>query len=236
MRSYSSASWVSIRQMVHRSVERNRTASPRRVLLTVMSTWFLFSVTCFGLGPVYPDIARDLALTPASLGALLGLATLTSALLQIPAGVFADHFGLRRFIVIGLVAAAAMALALGAATTPAMLGLSQVLLGVALPTLQAGSITAVAHAYASGGRASAMSYLWTSASVGMATSLLIFGMFSTAYGWRAVALGLAIAPLVVIPLVVRLPTVADLGKRTIGARARGLESLRFIKRPESLLI
>src|SRR5438093_11925706 len=91
----------------------------RRVLIAATSSWFVISVCYLGLAPIYPDIARDLHDRADVFGALLGVSLLVGAALQVPIGILADRFGLRRFALIGVLSAGvAIGLVGGATVAP----------------------------------------------------------------------------------------------------------------------
>ena len=85
------------------------------------------------LGPLAPDIARDLALDPSQQGLLVALPALSGAVLRVPAGMLADRIGPRRaglagqLVVLGGLIAASL---FGLGSYAALLG-AGILLGVA---------------------------------------------------------------------------------------------------------
>src|ERR1700674_1134098 len=178
----------------------------RQVLVATSTSWFLFGVCVLGLAPVYPDIAHTLALNPAAMGAVLGIATLVSGVLQIPSGMLADRFPLRYIVIVGLVSAAVTPLLWSAAWDYRLYALGQVTLGIAIVALQAGCFSALIAAYPVNRRAVALSSMWAAVNLGQGVSLLLFGFLGGQFGWRAVALAIAWVPLAAIPLVLFMPT------------------------------
>jgi len=198
-----------------------------RVLAAAISSWTLMAVGILGITPVYPDIARDLGLKADSFGALLGIATLTAGVLQIPMGVLADRFRVKYIAVVGLVACATAPAIWALAPNFRIYALGQVAAGITIVCLQAGFHTAVAKAFRPSARAAAMSTMFVATSVGSVASLLLFGEVGGRIGWRAVALGVCWLPLLAIPVVLAMPHVsAGHAEKTI--RQIGSDAVTFL--------
>jgi FSR family fosmidomycin resistance protein-like MFS transporter len=188
----------------------------RRVLTAAISSWLLMAVCTLGMSPVYPDIARDLGLRADGFGAVLGVSTLVAGILQIPVGVLSDRFRLKYLAIIGLIAAATAPVVWALSPNYRVFILGQVAMGVCIVCLQASFHTAVAKTFRASGRAAAMSLLFVASSLGGVASLLLFGLGESRFGWRSIALAVAVLPLFAIPFVMRMPDVtAGDAKRTV---------------------
>ena len=206
---------------------RAGTGSGARLLRPAALIWLAFSIGTLGVAPVYPDIARDLAVRPSTLGAVLGISFLVTSALQLPFGILVDRFGHRGFVIVGtLFTSSALAL-WGVAQDVLVFALGQATLGIANVALQAGCTVAVAKAYSTGGRAHALSLVWAVSSGGTAVSLLLFGIVGGQFGWRPLALSLAWIPIIVLPIAWTFPEPDSIGERK-GMMSRSLEPLRFL--------
>lgn len=207
----------------------------RRVLSAGISSWTLMAIGTLGLTPFYPDIARSFGLKADSFGAVLGIATLTGGILQIPMGVASDRFKLKYISLVGLVAAAGAPVIWALAPDYRVYAVGQLLMGVCTVCLQAGFHTAIAKAFRDSGRSTALSMLWVATSLGAVASLLLYGQIGGHVGWRAVALATFWLPLLAVPLVLRMPDIgADEPPRSLSDIGR--DSIRYLVHGRALAL
>lgn len=165
-------------------VAGNRTAFTASERRAVSSLAGLYAIRMFGLFMVLPVLAlfsTELAgTTPLLVGLALGAYGLAQALFQIPFGVWSDHYGRKRMMVIGLAL-----FALGSLVA----GLSEHIYGVILGRLLqgGGAIAATVMALASeltrdATRSKAMALIGASIGVSFALSLLVGPVISHALG------------------------------------------------------
>lgn len=207
----------------------------RRVMTAAISSWTLMAVGTLGISPVYPDIARDLGLRADSFGAVLGISTLVAGVLQIPVGVLSDRIQLKYLGAVGLVAAACAPVIWALSPNYRVYAIGQFTMGICIVCLQAAFHTAVAKTFRASGRAAAMSMLFVASSIGGVASLLLFGGIGGRVGWRPVALGVAVLPLLALPFVARMPDVAaGDAKKTISEIIR--TSVRYVVHGRALAL
>ncbi|HEX6547515.1 MAG TPA: MFS transporter [Candidatus Dormibacteraeota bacterium] len=206
----------------------------RRVLATAGTVVFMNFAAVLGLVPLFPSVARDLGLGPDSLGVYLLLGSLANSLLQLPGGVLADRFGRRRVLIAGLVLMCAGQLLRWQAPTAAIFGAGQVVLGVCSVLSVSPSYAVVADAYTTG-RAQAMGVIQIAVNTGQVAGYLVAGAVAPFLGWRGYALGTALLPLLLIPLVATMPEVRHPPSgRSLGGEV--VAALRFLLWPPSAAI
>jgi NNP family nitrate/nitrite transporter-like MFS transporter len=172
-------------------------AGHRPTLLAAFLYFDLAFMVWVLLGPLAPDIARELGLDPAQKGLMVALPTLAGALLRIVLGLFVDRIGPRRTGAISqlvVIAGLLTAWAIGVESFEGTLALGLVL-GVA------GASFAVALPLASGwyppehqGKAMGIAGMGNSGTV---LAALFAPLLARALGWNAV-LGLAAIPLTIV--------------------------------------
>ena len=81
-----------------------------RVYIAFAAAYFLSYLYRTANAVISPDLTRELALNPASLGLLTGAYLLAFGLMQIPAGMLLDRFGPRRVepVLLGVAAVGAI--------------------------------------------------------------------------------------------------------------------------------
>jgi len=204
----------------------------RRVLATAAACLFLNFLAFAGLTPLFPEVARDLGLGIDSLGLFFAVSATVAAVLQIPVGVFADRFGRRPVLALGLLFMAAGQALRWQAHTPLIFGAGQLAIGACSPLIVAAGYAAVADAYAGGGRAEAMGILSATISLGQITGFLVAGLVGQFVGWRGFSLGVAVLPFLLllpaltIPEPGRTPHAVSLGRSM-------LRAVRFLLTPRA---
>ena len=201
----------------------------RHVLAAGVAGGFAVVFCWAGLTPLYPDIAAALAVRADVLGALVGLGAAISIACQLPVGVLIDRLGSRLFLVAGLTLMAAATLVRGASPNPGSFALAQALMGLAIPFYAGGSITAVAAAYSAARRAAPLGYIQSGTSLGQVVAFLAAGALAPLTTGREISFGMALLPLVVLPLAVTVPDPIPRARRSLIAGSA--ESLRFLGRP-----
>jgi len=179
--------------------------SRRRVMLTAAATLFANFVALLGLTPLYPVVARDLGLGPDGFGLYLAIPGALNVGLQIPIGVVADRVGRRPVMMIGLAFMLGGQVLRSQATNGVIFGLGQVLTGLCGPFIVAAAYAVVADAYRLHGRAQALGALQVAINLGQGVGFLLAGAFSPLIGWRGYSLAVATLPLLLLPLIARMP-------------------------------
>lgn len=104
--------------MVKRGAMRHRRVEwryPNTVLALCLAAYFAIRFAQLIISPVIPVLIDDFGITRAGIGAALTGMWAVYAFSQLPSGVFADHYGERRVVVIALALAGAAILAASAA-------------------------------------------------------------------------------------------------------------------------
>ncbi|HLH69827.1 MAG TPA: MFS transporter [Candidatus Dormibacteraeota bacterium] len=208
----------------------------RRVLWTGVSSVLCVFLCSFFLVPVYPTVSRDLGVGPDLLGLLVGGGQLFGAALQIPAGLAADRFGRRPFLVGSLATTAACQVLRWAPGGVLTFGMAQAGVGLCLPLIVSSSSAAVADAYAEAGRAQALGMLLASANVGQVLGYLVTGQLAGWLTWRQVSLALTLPPALLTILAFGVPEPSRSQPGTVQEVGLG-PTLRFLiaAAPASLL-
>lgn len=213
-------------------------AARRRVLWTGVGAVVCAFLSYFFLVPVYPAVAHDLGVGPDVLGLLVGGGQLLGAVLQIPAGVAADRWGRRPFLVGALVVIAFCQVLRWVPGGIVPFAVAQTGIGLSLPLIVSSASAAVADAYAMGGRAQALGVLLASANVGQVAGYVAMGQLAGVLAWRQVSLALALLPALLTPLAMALPEPSRGKAAEALAGARVWRALRFLAAagPASMLV
>ena len=191
--------------------------------------WFGLS-TCAGVAPLYPDITAALKMSTGVLGLLVAVSALVSAACQLPCGLAVDRGKAQLLTYVGVGLPVVTLAVWSASTTSVMLASGWILLGVAIPCLQAGTLTTLLRQVPRGVRGRAMSRIWAAASAGTATSTVLFGFGAQYIGWRAALLSGAAIPAAAL-IIVRLS-----GEARSVTSPRGMvppvQVVRFLARPQ----
>jgi len=138
-------------------------------IITVSITMFCQGFQALALGGIalfLPNIRADLGLSYTQAGILASLATLTYALMQIPAGFLVDRFGPRKLLFIGSLGTNLLAFAFGWVGSFWMALPVQALSGAARALLFIPGLLLVASWFPPARRASAMGLALRAASLG----------------------------------------------------------------------
>src|SRR5436305_3994055 len=118
-----------------------------RIYSAFAAAYFLSYLYRAANAVISPDLTRDLALNPASLGLLTGAYLLGFGLMQIPAGMLLDRFGPRRVEPVLLAVAAIGAIAFGLADSLPGLVAARALIGVGVCVCLMAPLKAIAMWY-----------------------------------------------------------------------------------------
>ncbi|HEX6350427.1 MAG TPA: MFS transporter [Candidatus Dormibacteraeota bacterium] len=204
----------------------------RRVLVTSSACVFLNFLAFAGLTPLFPEVAHDLGLGVDSLGLFFALSAAVAAVLQIPVGVFADRWGRRPALVLGLLFMVAGQALRWQARTPLIFGAGQLAIGCCSPLIVAAGYAAVADAYSRAGRAEAFGIVSAAISLGQITGFLVAGVAGQFVGWRGYSLGVAVLPFFLLLPALTMPE----PRRAAQPASLGqsmLRAVRFLLQPEA---
>ena len=144
---------------------------------------------------ISPDLTRDLALNPASLGLLTGAYLLGFGLMQIPAGMLLDRFGPRRCAAALMCVAAAGALTFGLAQDLAMLSAGRALIGLGVSAGLMGSIKAFTLWFPRERLTALSGWMIAIGSVGALSATAPVQALLGSFGWRTLFVVLALLSL-----------------------------------------
>ncbi len=218
--------------MLHPSIGGVTPGDRRRVLATASGCVFLNFLAFAGLTPLFPEVAHDLGLGIDSLGLYFTISAGVAAVLQIPVGVFADRFGRRPALFLGLVFMVAGQALRWQAHTPLIFGLGQLAIGACSPLIVAAGYAAVADAYAKAGRAEAMGIVSAALSLGQITGFLTAGLAGQFVGWRGYSLGVAVLPFLLMVPALTMPEPERAAQRASLGRSM-LRAVRFLLEPQA---
>ena len=135
-----------------------------------------------------PAIGRALQASYTDVQWVIGAYVLTYAALLMASGAFADLYGRRLAMVIGLAIFGVSSLACGFATSAAMLNLSRAAQGVGGALLLTASLAILTHRFSGTERTRAFSFWGASIGTAMAGGPILGGIITNYFGWRWVFL------------------------------------------------
>lgn len=170
-----------------------------------------------GMALFLPMIRSDIGITYAQAGMLAATATVTYAIMQIPAGYLADRIRPKTQFLIGLLGVVAFTFTFSVLHDFGLLLVSQALLGIFRSLVFAPGMMLMMHQFAANRRATAMG-IYIAGATSTSVLLNLFGpLLARAYGWRGMFAILAGFALV---LVVVQHLAGDPGPQR-GTRSRG---------------
>ena len=148
------------------------TASTRWLMLFgVWLAYFCFGLTSVGLAPLVLPITRDLGLSHAAMGAVLGVWQLVYIAAAVPCGALLDRLGPRRAVFIGALFIAASGMMRGLAVDFWSLCFAVGLFGIGGPLVSAGAPKVVAQWFTGKSRGMAMGIYITGPAIGAIVTL-----------------------------------------------------------------
>ena len=155
---------------------------------------------------ISPDLVRDLALSPASLGLLTGAYLLAFAALQLPIGMLLDRFGPRRVEPVLLALAGTGALAFAAASELAGLVAARALIGAGSAACLMAPLKAIATWYPVERQSSLAGWIMVAGGTGALLATTPLEAALTMMSWRSVFVALAMMTFVVAAVIwLRVP-------------------------------
>jgi MFS family permease len=153
-----------------------------------------------GIGPILPEVRRDLGLSAAELGAVVSAFGFARLCVDLPAGAVAARLGFRAPFVLGALLLGSGSLwSATAAGVPALVG-GQILAGLGCVFCHVTSLVVLSRRTAGGRSGRTMGLYFGATFAGLALGGPVAGQVTAAFGWRAafgVAAGSAIAGLAV---------------------------------------
>ena len=156
------------------------------VTLIMFIAWILSYVDRMVMSVSIPYISRDFHLAPVAAGVLMSSFFFGYALMQIPAGMLADRFGVRKVITVGLIWWSAFTALTAWAGTYAVMLLVRVLFGLGEACLPPSYFKSIAIWTPLKERATMNSIVMSSNSLGPALAPLFAVAIIAMYGWRSV--------------------------------------------------
>jgi len=174
---------------------------------------------------ISPDLLRDLALSPGSLGLLTGAYLVAFAALQLPIGMLLDRFGPRRVEPVLLVLAGTGALAFAAAGELTGLVAARALIGAGSAACLMAPLKAIATWYPVERQSSLAGWMMVAGASGALLATTPLEAALTVTSWRTVFVALAVTTFAVaaaiwlrVPDVPRNPRVVGLAAQWQGVR------------------
>jgi sugar phosphate permease len=169
------------------SMDRTRRWKARHTMLSVL---FVTSIVSFMdrmvMSAVVPFIAKDFDLTPLQSGVLMSVFFAGYALAQIPGGMLADRFGVRRVTTVAMLWWSAFAAATGAASSLGFMLVCRFLFGLGEGVYPASAFKAVAVWFPAKERATANAVKLASTPLGGALAPLLVVAVMSFGTWRTV--------------------------------------------------
>ena len=210
------------------SVEGHRFTS---IYFAFAAAYFLSYLYRTANAVISPDLTRDLALNPASLGLLTGVYLLAFGLMQIPAGMLLDRFGPRRVEPVLLGVAAIGAIAFGLADTLPGLVVARALIGAGVCVCLMAPLKAIAMWYPPERQPSLAGWIMVAGGFGAlaATAPLNAALHITT--WRTIFIVLGVVTLIVaLGIAWRVPDIAH-SQRPLGFASQWLGVRQIFANP-----
>ncbi len=186
----------------------------------------------FNITPFLPEVGLDLGLDAGALGVLFGVGGIVALLVQLPAGTGGDLYGRRPFFALGMLLALVGLALRSQAEHPLVLLLAQIATGAALGIVSTNAFALMAGAARQG---SAFGIVNASISVGQVVGYLVAGSFGTWVGWRSMSFEMAIVPLAVLAVVLRVRALAFRPERS-PQRPGALDIVHALSHPRRLML
>ena len=168
---------------------------------------------------ISPELSRDLALTPSSLGLLTSAYFLAFGAAQLPVGMLLDRYGPRRVEPVLVSIAALGALLFAYAETLPGLALARGIIGLGVCACLMSPLKAIATWYPRERQASLSGWIMVAGGLGTLAATTPLEMALRVTGWRTIFLGLAAMTFVVaIVLAWRIP---DMARPVVATSFRG---------------
>ena len=184
--------------------------------------------------PIMPLAIKELSLTQAEAGGFMSAFFLGYLLTQIPGGILADRFGVRRVITGSLFFAGSFTLAFAWVPGYAAGMLLRFLAGLGSGAILATAVKAVYDHFSPAGRATAMGFFMTSLPAGLMLANLLSPRVAANFGWRASFL--AAGALTLLALTLSSWLLPAEGRTGIRKKYRTAEQLSALLRNRPLLI
>ena len=176
------------------------------VIAALCAAYFVSQFYRASVAVIAPDLALELALSPAALGALTGAFFLAFGATQIPLGILLDRFGPRFTMAALLLVAVIGALVFAAAPNPTVLTLGRALIGVGCAGVFMGSVVVCARWFPPDRLATAASVVLAVGGLGIVMAATPLAFAAEHIGWRAAFVlmaGLTAATACLVLVVVR---------------------------------
>jgi predicted MFS family arabinose efflux permease len=171
-----------------------------KILIPLCLTGFVGYLNLFGMTPFVPEIADDLGISVALVGAAITSAWLVSAAAGLLIGPAARHYGSRRILVAGLVCIAVSAIGTALSPGTLLLVVARVAGGFGASVAAGITLAIAADQFEGDRRRVALGIITSSIAIAVMAGLLMLTTLSQFAGWRGALVGLGALALVTIPL------------------------------------
>lgn len=162
------------------------------VLAILFATWIISFVDRIAISVAIPYIAEDYGLSPVAMGVVLSAFFGGYSLMQIPGGLLADRFGVRKVASLAMIFWSVMTAVTGAATNLTQMVAARFLFGLGEGLFPACAFKSIAVWFPREERARANAIMLASNSVGAAIAPLIAVAIISVWGWQGVFYALAV--------------------------------------------
>ena len=195
--------WRPVDSLNMKPNERGLTTAQQRILwLLVLSAWLNF-IDRGALSAAAPALQADLRLTPVQLGYLLSAFFWTYAGCQVITGWLVDRFEVSRLYAAGFLVWSAATLFTGFAGAFAGLFALRLVLGIGESTAYPAYARILSREFPEHRRGLANALIDAASKTGPGVATFIGGLIITAFGWRAMFIGLGAVSLLWFPFWVR---------------------------------
>ena len=185
-----------------------KTSSALVVPVLTLAT-FVTMLHAMALGPILPEIARDLDTSVALLGQIPALTMLLAAIVGLLAGPLTDRFGLHRALLGSLLVVVTSSLGMALAPGYLYLLLAALVGSAGRAIVQPVAVVIAGNRFTGDDQRRAISWVMAGVTGAVIAGVPALTSIASAFGWRMALVGLAAAAAVLIPLVRRGLGVAE---------------------------
>lgn len=168
------------------------------VLAILFVTWIVSFMDRMVMSVAIPYIAKDFHLTPVAMGVVMSAFFAGYSISQIPGGILADRFGIRKITTFAYIWWTGFTAITGAAANLIQMMIVRVIFGLGEGLYPACSFKSISVWFPQHERATANAVMLASNSLGMAITPLVVVAIMAAWGWRSVFYALCIPGIVVL--------------------------------------